>query len=90
MPVWHVSISLRTPAGYRLSSRTWLERAAPAFLAGVGGDREWWHWNARARVGHLRVPVTTDEYQLIPPGLADSDAGETGPERPRTPGERTT
>jgi hypothetical protein len=85
MPVWHVSLSLWDPrTGARLRSPGLLERVAVAELAGVGGDREWWLWNPRARVGHLRVPVTTGEYALIPPGMAEHDAGDTGPERRRT------
>ncbi|MGI5286615.1 hypothetical protein ACQEVF_25205 [Nonomuraea polychroma] len=52
-------------------------------LAGVGGEREWWIYSP-GRVGHLRVPVTAPEYELIPPGCAVADAGESGPERPRT------
>lgn len=51
---------------------------------GVGGEHEWWFWNPRACVGHLRVPVTAAEALLIPPGLATSDAGESGPQRRRT------
>jgi hypothetical protein len=30
------------------------------------------------------VPVTVEESLMIPPGMAFDDAGETGPERPRT------
>lgn len=37
-----------------------------------------------ALVGHLRVPVTVDENAKIPDGMAIDDAGESGPERPRT------
>ena len=61
-----------------------LESVAVRHLAGVGGDREWWLWNPDARVGHLRVPVTPDEARQIPAGCALHDAGESGPERPRT------
>lgn len=84
MPVWHVSISLWTPAGQRMAAPGRLERAAVALLRGVGGDREWWLWNRTARVGHLRVAVTEDEYARVPPGCVVADAGETGPERKRT------
>ncbi|MGP3917657.1 hypothetical protein [Nonomuraea sp. 10N515B] len=59
------------------------EREAIRLLAGVGGDREWWIYS-RGRVGHLRIPVTAEEYELIPPGCVVADAGESGPERPRT------
>lgn len=76
-------MSLQRP-GRLLSLPAPLEAAAVRLLAGVGGDHEWWLWNPAARVGHLRVPVTSDEYALIPPGCVVSDAGETGPRRPRT------
>jgi hypothetical protein len=62
-----------------------LERVAVALLCGVGGDREWWYWTPRALVGHLRVPITPAENAYVPPGLASSDPGATGPERVRTP-----
>jgi hypothetical protein len=84
MPVWHVSASLwdsRTEQKLRAPGR--LERAATALLAGVGGDREWWIWNPRLRVAHLRVAVTPAEYAVIPPGCAVADAGDSGPERRR-------
>lgn len=71
-----------TPA--LLVPRRALEEASVRELAGVGGDREWWFYNPRAMVGHLRVPVTPAEFLAIPPGLATSDAGDAGPERPRT------
>lgn len=60
-----------------------VEKAAVKALQGVGGDSEWW-WHSPGRVGHLRVPVTTDEYAQMPPGCARDDAGETGPQRKRT------
>lgn len=81
--MWHVSASLQRP-GRLLTLPGPLEIASIRLLAGVGGDREWWIWNPAARVAHLRVSVTPDEYALIPPGCAVSDAGDTGPERPRT------
>lgn len=59
------------------------ERETVRLLAGVGGDHEWWLWS-QAHIGHLRVPVTAAEYEQIPPGCAIADAGETGPQRPRT------
>lgn len=83
MPVWHVSASLQQP-GRLLSLPAPLEVAAVRLLAGVGGDREWWLWNPTARVAHLRVDVTPEEFAMIPPGCALQDAGDTGPERPRT------
>lgn len=58
------------------------EQVAVEQLAGVGGDIEWWIY--RNNVGHLRVPITAAEASLIPPGLAEHDAGKTGPQRPRT------
>ena len=84
MPVWHVSISLQDPRGRRSGSPGRLERIAVSLLRGVGGDTEWWIWNPKARVGHLRVPVTPAEYEQIPPGCAVNDAGESGPMRRRT------
>lgn len=82
MPVWHVSVSLQS-AGAFLRSPGRLERIAVAALRSVGGDREWWIWNPQARVGHLRVAVTAEEFALIPAGCAINDAGATGPERRR-------
>jgi hypothetical protein len=84
LPVWHVSASLRAPQGDLLAAPGRLERTAVRLLAGVGGDREWWLWNAAARVAHLRVAVTEDEYRRIPPGCATADAGPSGPQRRRT------
>lgn len=86
MPVWHVSISLQRQSGSRRNAPRDLERRAVALLRGVGGDREWWYWNAAARIGHLRVAMTADEYERLEPwsGQID-DAGEAGDERPRTP-----
>jgi hypothetical protein len=88
MPVWHASVSAQR-RGRFLSDEARLERLAVAALRGVGGGHEWWVYalmlNGAAVVGHLRVPVTADEYALIPPALVTADAGETGPRRPRTP-----
>jgi hypothetical protein len=84
MPVWHVSLSLRTPTGELLSSPSQLERAGVGLLAGVGADLEWWHYNPRTRVGHLRVAVTTEENERIPVAPVMADAGESGPERKRS------
>ena len=60
------------------------EREAVKLLRGAGGEREWWWWNPDALVGHLRVAVTNEEHEAMPPGIALDDAGETGPGRPRT------
>jgi hypothetical protein len=60
------------------------EAEAIKLLRGVGDpSREWWIWNPTALVGHLRVPVTPQEYELVPPGCVVADAGETGPLRER-------
>jgi hypothetical protein len=59
-----------------------MERAAVDALAGVGGDTEW--WICANSIGHLRVPVTAAEALSVPPGRATVDAGESGPQRPRT------
>lgn len=84
MPVWHVSLSLHDAlTRRRVGSAGQMERAAVALLAGVGGDTEWWVFS-RAKVGHLRVGLTTDEYRQLPGGVAVDDAGETGPPRRRT------
>jgi hypothetical protein len=60
-----------------------LERAAMRLLAEVGGDIEWWLWNPRARVGHLRVAVTEAEHAAMPAGCVIADAGPSGPMRTR-------
>lgn len=60
------------------------EAEAVACLRGVGGDREWWYLNPDTGIGHLRVAVTPDEAAALPPGMAEHDAGESGPERART------
>lgn len=64
------------------------EKEAVRLLRGVGGDVEWWLWNERpaagVEVGHLRVALTAEEVAVLPPGCALHDAGESGPQRPRT------
>lgn len=55
-----------------------------ALLADVGGDREWWVWNPRSRVGHLRVALTAEEARQIPTAPVLMDAGPAGPPRART------
>lgn len=74
--------------GRFLADEARLQRLAVAALRGVGGDIEWWVYalmlNGPAVVGHLRVPVTAAEAALIPAGIVTTDAGETGPPRPRT------
>lgn len=82
-PVWHASISAQGAHGPAAVPEL-AEADAVRVLAGVGGDREWWLWNPATRVGHLRVPVTTDELQHLPAGCAVHDAGDTGPQRPRS------
>lgn len=57
------------------------EKEAVRLLSGVGGDREWW---IHTHLGHLRVPVTPEEFRQVPPGCAAADAGDSGPQRPRT------
>jgi hypothetical protein len=84
MPVWHVSVSAWSRHGEQVSVPALVEQEAVRALRGVGGDREWWIWNPDTRVGHLRVAVTPDEYAEIPTGIAEDDAGESGPERCRT------
>ena len=78
--MWHVSIS----QGRRNIERE-LERRAVRLLAGVGGAHEWWYWSPN-RIGHLRVPLTPDEAEQLPPWCGPiDDAGESGTRRPRTP-----
>lgn len=67
----------------RLDQPRLAQREAVRLLADVGGDHEWWLWSP-AHIGHLRVPVTPTEYEHTPKGCAVADAGETGPQRPRT------
>jgi hypothetical protein len=84
--VWHVSVSAwsrRTEK--RVAVPDVCEREAVKLLRGAGGDREWWHWNTATLIGHLRVGLTESEYATLPPVQAIDDAGETGPERKRTP-----
>lgn len=83
--MWHVSVSVRSGrTGQPQPVPALAEAAAVDALTGVGADTEWWHWNRDARVGHLRVPITTSEAERVPPGRAYDDAGETGPQRPRS------
>lgn len=84
MPVWHASISAWRLGRPAMVPTTLIENHAIDLLRGVGGDREWWIFNRQARVGHLRIAITTEEYAALPPGCAIHDAGESGPERPRT------
>jgi hypothetical protein len=83
-PVWHASVSLWTPDLQQLRSPGQIERAAIGLLAGVGNDREWWIWNPRTRVGHLRVGLSTSEVAELPEMPAEHDAGDSGPERKRS------
>ena len=83
--MWHASVSIQRPGVGPVHQPRRVEAAAIEALAGVGDpDGEWWLWNVKARVGHLRVPVTADEAALIPPGVVTMDAGETGPLRARS------
>lgn len=82
--MWHLSVSVWSGAGKQVIAPEIAEKEAVRCLRGVGNTREWWAWNEQARVGHLRVGVTAAEFDLIPPGVAEHDAGFTGPERKRT------
>lgn len=84
MPVWHLSVSVWDKARRMVTQPRLAEKEAVRCLRGVGGDREWWLWNNEAQVGHLRVALTMDENKQVPCGMAEHDAGESGPERPRT------
>ena len=83
--MWHVSVSLQHPTRGPLDAPRTVEAAAVKALRSVGGDHEWWTVSP-AGVGHLRVPTTDTEADATPPyrGPID-DAGDSGPERPRTP-----
>lgn len=89
LPVWHVSVSIqhvpdRGPGMFVYDPEHALAIAVD-LLRGVGGDVEWWtDGETNAAVFHLRVPVTAGEYLATPPGVVTSDAGKTGPMRPRT------
>lgn len=83
-PVWHVSVSISTPDGRRVRSPGAAERAALPLLAGVGNEREWWTWNGKAGVGHLRVGCTVAEVFALGRVPAEHDAGPSGPQRPRS------
>lgn len=87
-PVWHASISIWTPDLRMVRSAGLAERHAVQLLDGAGSDREWWHWNPAAAVGHLRVGLTVAEVAVLPEMPAEHDAGESGPERRRTPARR--
>jgi hypothetical protein len=85
--VWHLSVSVWSGApGHerQILAPDLAEKEAVRWLRGVGNDREWWTWNDQALVGHLRVGVTDEEHGSMPCGIAEHDAGETGPERART------
>lgn len=85
MPVWHLSASARSGrTGDFVRVPDLVEREAIKCLRGVGGDREWWIHNDDLLVGHLRVSVTPEEVAAMPCGVAEHDAGDTGPERPRS------
>lgn len=88
VPDRHASISIRTPDLRFVRSAGVAERHAVALLDGVGSDREWWYWNPAAAVGHLRVGLTAAEVAVLPDLPAEHDAGESGPERARTPARR--
>ncbi len=83
-PVWHASVSVWTADGKRKRDEPKAaEREAIRLLAEVGGEVEWWLWNPAAKVGHLRVAVTAEEFEQVPPGCVIADAGESGPQRQR-------
>lgn len=85
MPVWHVSVSAWSRRGERQDVPQICEKEAVKLLRGVGGPREWWIWPG-SLVGHLRVGLTDGEAATLPPFCGPlADAGESGPERERTP-----
>jgi hypothetical protein len=84
--VWHVSVSIQRIGVAFVIDPDRAEELAVASLVGVGGDVEWWlpTGDYKSAVAHLRVPTTAAEQRLIPAGLVTMDAGNTGPQRPRT------
>lgn len=82
--MWHTSVSVWSRRSQLLDAPQLAEAEALRSLRGVGGAVEWWWWNPEARVGHLRVAVTPEEHDAMPLGQARDDAGETGPQRPRS------
>lgn len=85
--MWHASVSVWSKDGVRkLNNPDLAFKEAVKNLAGVGGDCEWWIYGCGtgSPVGYLRVPVTEAEYLACPAGTVTTDAGETGPRRPRT------
>lgn len=83
--MWHTSVSARSArTGHQVHVPALQEREAIRTLRGVGGTREWWFLNPTSGIGHLRVALTPTETEQLPPGCAIHDAGESGPERPRT------
>lgn len=85
--MWHLSVSVWSGAKgseRKVDAPELAEKEAIRWLRGVGNDREWWIWNTDALVGHLRVGVTPEEVTEMPCGIAEHDAGHTGPERIRT------
>jgi hypothetical protein len=84
LPVWHLSVSVWSRRDELVSVPAVAEKEAIRCLRGVGGGREWWFWNEEVLVGHLRVAVTSEENALLPGGVAEHDAGESGPERSRS------
>lgn len=80
--MWHASVSIWDRQGTRkLHQPALAEKEAVRLLTGVGGECEWW---IHTHLGHLRIPVTADEYRQVPPGCVLADAGESGTQRPRT------
>lgn len=86
--MWHASVSVWNRDGTRKMNLPALAfNEAVRLLAGVGADVEWWTFGtgpAGEYVGYLRVPVTETEYAQCPAGIVVADAGDAGPQRPRT------
>ncbi len=82
--MWHASLSVWAKDGSRrLNLPSVAEREGVRLLAGVGGVAEWWIWTP-ARIGHLRVGLTAAEFSQVSPACVIADAGDSGPQRPRT------
>lgn len=67
--MWHASVSLQHQRRGLIEDEAYVERAAIDTLAGVGESSEWWCYPRG--IGHLRVPVTRAEAELIPPGCVN-------------------
>jgi hypothetical protein len=84
-PFWHASVTITTPdLKHRYNSANLIGHCAESALEDVGGDCEYWAWNSRHAVGHLRVPLTLAELGELASWPAQHDARPHGIRRART------